>query len=89
MKEWAQRARKWHRWFAIPMFFLVPIAVILKLTGNGSVVKDVPAFDAVQSILLLLLVLSGGYLYTFRLVNRKKRMRRSAAAIESASQGSA
>ena len=89
MKEWAQRARKWHRWFAIPMFFLVPIAVILKLTGNGSVVKDVPAFDAVQSILLLLLVLSGGYLYTFRLVNRRKRMRRSAAAIESASQGSA
>ncbi len=88
MKEWAQRARKWHRWFAIPMFFLVPIAVILKLTGNGSVVKDVPAFDAVQSILLLLLVLSGGYLYTFRLVNRRKRMRRSAAAIESASQDS-
>ena len=88
MNKWAQRARKWHRWFAIPMFFLVPIAVILKLTGNGSVVKDVPAFDAVQSILLLLLVLTGGYLYTFRLINRKKRMRRSAAAIESASQSS-
>ena len=89
MKEWAQRARKWHRWFAVPMFFLVPIAVVLKLTGNGSVVKDVPAFDAVQSILLLLLVLTGGYLYTFRLINRKKRKRRSAAAVESASQSSA
>ena len=89
MKEWAQRARKWHRWFAIPMFILVPVAVGLKLSGNGSVVKDVPAFDAVQSVLLLLLVLSGGYLYTFRLINRRKRMRRSAAAIESASQGSA
>ena len=89
MKEWAQRARKWHRWFAVPMFFLVPIAVVLKLTGNGSVVKDVPAFDAVQSILLLLLVLKGVYLYTFRLINRKKRKRRSAAAVESASQSSA
>ena len=88
MKEWAQRARKWHRWFALPMFILVPVAVGLKLSGNGSVVKDVPAFDAVQSILLLLLVLTGGYLYTFRVVNRRKRMRRSAAAIEAGSQSS-
>ncbi len=88
MKEWAQRARKWHRWFALPMFILVPVAAVLKLSGNGSVMKDVPVFDAVQSVLLLLLVLTGGYLYTFRVVNRRKRMRRSAAAIEAGSQSS-
>ena len=89
MKEWAQRARKWHRWFAIPMSIFVLVAVGLKLSGNGSVVKDVPAFDAVQSILLLLLVLSGGYLYAFRLINRRKRTKKTAAAMESSSQGSA
>ena len=89
MKEWAQRARKWHRWFAIPMFFLVPIAVALKLSGKGSVLKDVPAFDAVQSILLLLLVLTGGYMYAFRLINRRRRMQRSAALTERKSQSSA
>ena len=36
MKEWAQRARKWHRRFAIPMFILVPVAVGLKLEGAGG-----------------------------------------------------
>ena len=88
MKEWAQRVRKWHRWIAIPMFVLVPISVILKLSGNGKAMKDTPAFDAVQSILLLLLVATGAYLYTFRVVNRRKRMRRSAAAIQRSSQSS-
>lgn len=85
MKKWAQQARKWHRWIAIPMFFLVPAAAILKLTGNGKAMKDVPVFDAVQSVLLLLLVMTGGYLYVFRLINRRKRMSRTVAAIESSS----
>ncbi len=89
MTEWAQRVRKWHRWIAIPMFVIVPIAAVLRLSGNGKILKDVPAWEAVQSILLLLLVLTGAYMYTFRLVNRRKRMRRSAAAIESSSQSSA
>lgn len=88
MKEWAPRVRKWHRWIAVPMFVLVPVSVALKLSGNGKAMKDTPAFDTVQSILLLLLVLTGAYLYTFRLVNRRKRMRRTAAAIESSSQSS-
>ena len=88
MKEWAQRTRKWHRWLALPMLILVPISAALRLSGNGKIMKDIPAWEAVQSILLLLLALTGAYLYTFRLVNRRKRMRRSAAAIESSSQSS-
>ncbi|MEA3511831.1 MAG: hypothetical protein U9R51_10385 [Actinomycetota bacterium] len=87
MKKWAQQVRKWHRWIAIPMFVLVPVAAMLKLTGNGTIMKDVPAFDAVQSLLLILLVLTGGYLYVFRLINRKKRMSRTAAVIASSSRG--
>ena len=88
MKEWAQRARKWHRWLAIPMLVLVPISAALRLSGNGKIMKDIPAWEAVQSILLLFLALTGAYLYTFRLVNRRKRMRRSAAATDRSSQGS-
>ena len=89
MKDWAQRTRKWHRWLAIPMLVLVPISAVLRLSGNGKIMKDIPAWEAVQSILLLLLALTGAYLYTFRLINRRKRMRRSAAAVERSSQGSA
>ncbi|MEA2011338.1 MAG: hypothetical protein U9N78_11595 [Actinomycetota bacterium] len=81
MKEWAQRTRKWHRWIAVPMFVIVPISAALRLSGNGKIMKDIPAWEAVQSILILFLALTGAYLYTFRLVNRRKRMNRTAAAM--------
>jgi hypothetical protein len=67
------------------MFILVPISAALRLSGNGKILKDLPATEAIQSVLLLLLALTGAYLYVFRLVNKKKRQRRSAA---SASQSS-
>ena len=89
MKEWAQRTRKWHRWLALPMLILVPISAALRLSGNGKIMKDIPAWEAVQSILLLLLALTGAYLYTFRVVNRRKRLRRAAAATEGKPLGSA
>ena len=78
MSKWAQLTRKWHRWIAIPMLIMVPLSAVLRLSGNAKVVKDLPAIDAVQSILILLLALTGGYLYLFRLVNKKKRQRRTA-----------
>ncbi|MEN8234717.1 MAG: hypothetical protein ABFR89_07305 [Actinomycetota bacterium] len=86
MKKWAQRTRRWHRWIAIPMFVIVPISAALRLSGNGKIMKDIPAWEAGQSILILFLALTGAYLYTFRVVNRRKRMSRSAAAIESGSE---
>ena len=36
-----------------------------------------PAWEAAQSILILVLALTGVYLYVFRLVNKRKRQRRS------------
>ena len=78
MNKWAQLARKWHRWIAIPMLILVPLSAALRLTGNGKVMKDLPAWENLQSVLILLLALTGAYLYLFRLVNRKKRQRRAA-----------
>lgn len=89
MKDWAQRARKWHRWIALPMFVIVPISAALRLSGNGKIMKDIPVWEAGQSILILLLALTGAYLYTFRVVNRRKRMRRSATTIERSPQSSA
>ncbi len=85
MAEWAKRTRKWHRWIAIPMFILVPITAVLRMSGNGQILKDIPAVEAVQSILMLLMVLTGAYLYTFRVVNRKKRARRTAVAADAGS----
>jgi hypothetical protein len=70
------------------MFVLVPFSVLLKFSGNGNIVKDVLAVEAVQSLLLLLLVLTGAYLYIFRVINRRKRLRRSAGTIARSSQSS-
>ena len=78
MNKWAQWTRKWHRWLAIPMLIVVPLSAALRLSGNGKIMKDIPAWEAVQSILILALALTGGYLYLFRLVNKKKRQRRAA-----------
>ena len=78
MNKWAQWTRKWHRWLAIPMFIVVPLSAALRLSGNGKIMKDIPAWEAVQSVLILLLALTGAYMYLFRLVNKKKRQRRAA-----------
>ena len=78
MNKWAQWTRKWHRWLAIPMLIVVPLSAALRLSGNGKIMKDIPAWEAAQSILILALALTGGYLYLFRLVNKKKRQRRAA-----------
>ncbi len=88
MKEWAQLTRKWHRWIAIPMFIIVPISAALRLSGNGKIMKDIPALEAVQSVLFLLLALTGAYLYTFRVVNRRRRMLRTAAVVSAGSKSS-
>ena len=78
MNKWAQWTRKWHRWLAVPMFIVIPLSAALRLSGNGKIMKDIPALEAAQSILILLLALTGAYLYLFRFVNKKKRQRRAA-----------
>jgi hypothetical protein len=60
------------------MLILVPVSAVLRLSGNGKIMKDLPAWEAAQSVMILLLALTGAYLYVFRLVNRKKRQRRAA-----------
>lgn len=80
MTEWAKRLRKWHRWLALPMLILVPVSAGLKLSGNGSVMAGIPAWEQIQSLLILLLAVSGGYLYIFRLVTKRRRTRRRLVA---------
>ncbi len=63
MKFWNKWLRKIHRWLAIPMFILVPISVVLKVSGNGAVMAAIPQWEVVQSLAMLFLVISGGYLF--------------------------
>jgi hypothetical protein len=79
--QWAKWTRKWHRWISTPMLLLIPVTLGLKFTGHGNVLKEYPIAESLQSILFLLLTLTGGYMYIYRLVNKKKRAARIPASV--------
>ena len=70
--------RKFHRWIAIPTVIIIPLAVISKFTGGGSE-RLPPQIEQLQSILLLLLVISGSYLYLIPYITKWNRNRRKKA----------
>jgi len=75
-------SRKFHRWIAIPTIIIIPLAVISKFSGGGSEHLP-PQIEQFQSILMLLLVISGTYLYLIPYIvkwQRKRRKKAQAAA---------
>ena len=71
-------ARKFHRWIAIPTLIIIPIAVIMKFTGDGLNHLP-PQIEQLQSLLMLLLVISGAYLYLIPYILKRQRERRKIA----------
>jgi hypothetical protein len=77
-------SRKFHRWIAIPTIIIIPLAVITKFTGDG-ILHLPPQIEQLQSILMLLLVISGTYLYLIPYLvkwQRNHRKKAKAAAKE-------
>ena len=75
--------RKFHRWIALPTLILIPLAVIAKFTGDG-VEHLPPQLEQFQSILMLLLAISGAYMYLLPTITkwqRNQRKKAKAAAI--------
>ena len=66
--------RKFHRWIAVPTVIIIPLAVISKFSGGGVELLP-PQFEQFQSILMLLLVISGSYLYLIPYFTKWKRNR--------------
>jgi len=71
-KKWT---RKFHRWIAIPTIIIIPIAVISKFSGSGEEHLPIQT-EQLQSILMLLLVISGSYLYLLPYFTKWNRNRR-------------
>ena len=72
--------RKIHRWIAIPTAILIPIAVIVKFSG-GAIGHLPPQFEQFQSILMLLLAISGAYLLLVPYIAKQQRKNRKKAQI--------
>ena len=66
--------RKFHRWIAVPTVIIIPLAVISKFSGSGAEHLP-PQLEQFQSILMLLLVISGSYLYLVPYITKWNRNR--------------
>ncbi len=66
--------RVFHRWVALPTLVLIPLAVILKFTGSKELFPS--QIEQFQSILMLLLALSGAYMYLIPYIARWQRKQR-------------
>jgi len=84
MKFWNKWLRKSHRWLAIPMLILVPISLVLKLTGNGAFLAAIPQWEMVQSLIMLFLVISGAYLFFIPYWTKYKRNKRRSKGVKAA-----
>jgi len=71
-------SRRFHRWIAIPTIIIIPLAVISKFSGGGAGHLP-PQIEQLQSILMLLLVISGTYLYLIPYLTKWQRNRRKKA----------
>lgn len=70
--------RQIHRWFALPTLILIPIAVFAKFSGSGEHLIP-PQLEQIQSLLMLLLAITGGYLYLIPYLAKKNRNKRKKA----------
>ncbi len=74
--------RKFHRWIAVPTALAIPIAFIIKLFGDPKAVAAWEKLDKIPSILMLIMAISGAYLFLLPYIikgQRKKKMDSSLA----------
>jgi len=85
MTKWLSKwLRKFHRWIAIPTALAIPIAFIIKLVGNSKILEAWQKFEKIPSILMLIMALSGAYLFLLPYIvkNKRKRKLSSPQAVE-------
>lgn len=68
--------RKIHRWLAVPTAILIPVAIIIKLTGSDPSASFPAPLEQLQSILILTLAITGAYLYIVPYLVKWQRQQR-------------
>jgi hypothetical protein len=72
--------RKFHRWIAVPTALLIPIAVIIKLVGSPEIIAAWEKLDKIPSILMLVMAISGAYLYLLPYIVKGQRKNKAAVS---------
>lgn len=72
----AKWVRKFHRWIAIPTAIAIPAALIIKVIGDPNLLKVWEKIEKFPSILMLIMAISGSYLYLLPYIAKSLRKRR-------------
>lgn len=65
--------RKTHRWLAVPTALLIPMAVVIRISGNPSWQAFLKSFEMAQSLLMLVLAITGAYLFLLPYLTKWQR----------------
>lgn len=71
--------RKFHRWIAVPTALLIPVAVIIKLVGSPETIAAWEKLDKIPSILMLVMAISGAYLFLLPYIVKGQRKSKTAS----------
>ncbi|MCI0521813.1 MAG: hypothetical protein L0Z70_16330 [Chloroflexi bacterium] len=74
--------RQFHRWIAVPTALVIPAAVVIKLVGSPELVAAWERLDKIPSLLMLIMAISGAYLFLLPYIAKGKRKKRTAASAQ-------
>ncbi len=73
LSKWS---RKFHRWIAVPTALLIPLVVIIKLFGSPELLAAWEKLDKLPSLLMLVMAISGAYLYLLPYIVKAQRKKK-------------
>jgi hypothetical protein len=79
-KFWSKWLRKFHRWIAVPTALAIPAAVVIKLIGNPKTLTAWEKLDKIPSLLMLIMAISGAYLFLLPYIIKGLRKKRIASS---------
>jgi hypothetical protein len=81
IKFWSKWLRKFHRWIAVPTALAIPAAVVIKLVGNPQSMAAWEKLDKIPSVLMLIMAISGAYLFLLPYIVKEQRKKRMATSL--------
>lgn len=76
IKFFTKWTRRFHRWIAVPTALLIFAAILIKFLGSSQLVATWEKLDKIPSILMLVMAISGTYLYLLPYIVKWQRRRR-------------
>lgn len=81
-KFYSKWLRKIHRWIAVPTALAIPAALIIKLFGDPKLVETWEKLDKIPSVLMLVMALTGAYLFLLPYIAKGQRNKKKLALVK-------